>query len=73
MDALVGYDKDIKQRTLTLHFTEPELHELHDLVSKIHNESYVLLAVLDNFFDNDMIVSSVDGENGDVMVPRREA
>ena len=70
MDVIHGYDKGIKERTLTMYFTEKEVR---DWVEAPITDGLTYRQINDtmNMFykQNELMkVSSVDGENGDVMI-----
>ena len=73
MEVIIGYDKGINERTLTLFLTESEAKELFDKLVSIRDESNSLLSALDVFMNKEFVSASVDGENGDIMTPRRES
>ena len=63
MNAIIGFDDKIKQKTLTLYFTETELTELQEMINKLHQESELILTVLDSFFSSNI------GNESEVVVP----
>lgn len=74
MDVIYGWDAGIKENTLTLHYTESEIIEImlstdlvHKKVLKPFQFFYLHLTEADK---DGKIVSSPDGENGEVMIRR---
>ena len=68
MDVIYGYDKGTKENTLTLFLTEQDTLDYM-------NEEQTIDEVLVRFWEHCQVGgiygnSSVDGENGDVMIRR---
>ena len=75
MQAIIGYDKGIKEKHLTIHLTEQDVDKLYLIIAGAeHREDYIkntcrfapiLANVLSNFYNaNDQQCYNVDGENG---------